>query len=56
MRYSVEPKDQIYVKGYVFLLFAKIMGSKHEKKLLNTTKKVDNQFLKEGNRKKGSNR
>lgn len=56
MRYSVEPKDQIYVKGYAFLLFAKIMGSKHEKKLLNTTKKVDNQFLKEGNRKKGSNR
>ena len=23
MRYSIEPKDRIYVKGYVFLTFAK---------------------------------
>ena len=26
MRYWIEPKDRIYVKGYVFLSFAKNMG------------------------------
>ena len=26
MRYSIEPKDRIYVKGYGFLSFAKNMG------------------------------
>ena len=26
MRYSVKPRDEIFVKGYGFLLFAKIMG------------------------------
>ena len=25
-RYSVQPRDQIFVKGYGFLLFAKNMG------------------------------
>ena len=26
MRYSIEPSDRIYVKGYWFLSFAKMMG------------------------------
>ena len=26
MRYSIEPRDRIYVKGYGFLAFAKNMG------------------------------
>ena len=26
MRYSVQPRDQIFVKGYGFLSFAKSMG------------------------------
>ena len=26
MRYSTEPRDRIYVKGYGFLSFAKSMG------------------------------
>ena len=26
MRYSIKPKDRIYVKGYGFLSFAKNMG------------------------------
>ena len=26
MRYSIEPRDRIYVKGYEFLSFAKSMG------------------------------
>ena len=43
MRYSVEPKDRIYVKGYGFLSFAKNMGknlnNKYSQKLLDTAKK-----------------
>ena len=43
MRYSVEPKDRIYVKGYGFLSFAKNMGktlsSKYGQKLLDRAKK-----------------
>ena len=27
MRYSIEPKERIYVKGYGFLSFAKNMGT-----------------------------
>ena len=26
MRYSIEPRDRIYIKGYGFLSFAKNMG------------------------------
>ena len=26
MKYSIEPRDRIYVKGYGFLYFAKNMG------------------------------
>ena len=43
MRYSIEPKDRIYVKGYGFLSFAKNMGtklsSKYGQKLLGSAKK-----------------
>ena len=43
MRYSVEPKDRIYVKGYGFLSFAKKIGknlnNKYSKKLLDSAKK-----------------
>ena len=43
MRYSIEPRDAIYVKGYGFLSFAKNMGkslsNKYGQKLLNSTKK-----------------
>ena len=44
MRYSFEPRDiSIYVKGYGFLSFAKIMGkslsNKYGQKLLDNTKK-----------------
>ena len=38
MRYSIEPRDRIYVKGYGFLSFAKNMGkslsNKYGQKLL----------------------
>ena len=42
MRYSIEPRDRIYVKGYGFLSFAKNMGknlgSKYGQKVLDSTK------------------
>ena len=43
MRYSIEPRDRIYVKGYGFLSFVKIKGkslsNKYGQKLLNSAKK-----------------
>ena len=43
MRYSIEPRDRICVKGYGFLSFAKKMGislsNKYGKKLLDSAKK-----------------
>ena len=43
MRYSIEPRDRIYVKGYGFLSFAKSIGKSlrniYGKKLLNSAKK-----------------
>ena len=43
MHYSIEPKDQIYVKGYGFLSFVKNIGknlsNKYSQKLLDIAKK-----------------
>ena len=43
MRYSIEPWDRIYVKGYGFLSFAKNIGkslsTKYGQKLLDSAKK-----------------
>ena len=39
MRYSLEPRDRIYVKGYGFMSFARSMSNKYEKKLVDTAKK-----------------
>ena len=43
MRYSIEPRDRIYVKGYGFLSFAKNMGkslsNKYGQKPLDSAKK-----------------
>ena len=36
MRYSTEPKFRKYVKGYCFLSFAKQIGNKYGKKLMDT--------------------
>ena len=42
MRYSIEPRDRIYVKGYGFLSLAKntskSLSNKYGKKLLDSTK------------------
>ena len=39
MRYSLEPRDIIYVKGYGFMSFARSMNNKYGKKLVDTAKK-----------------
>ena len=43
MRYSIEPRDRIYVKSYGFLSFAKNMGkclsNKYGQKLLDSAEK-----------------
>ena len=50
MRYSVEPRDRIYVKEYGFLSFAKNMGThlsnKYSQKLLDTAKKSTTDAIK----------
>ena len=62
---SVQPKDQIFVKGYGFLSFAKNiskdLSSKYSQKLLNYTKKfcyrcTKNCFKKNGLKNSGSKR
>ena len=39
MRYSIKPRDGVYVKGYGFMSFARSMSNKYEKKLVDTDKK-----------------
>ena len=39
MRYSLEPRDRIYVKGYGFMSFARSMSYKYGKKLADTAEK-----------------
>ena len=50
MRYSTEPRDRIYVKGYGFLFLTKNMGkslsSKYGQKLLDTAKKSTTDAIK----------
>ena len=50
LRYSTEPRERIYVKGYGFLPFAKNMGkslsNKYFQKLLNSAKKSTTDAIK----------
>ena len=43
MRYSIEPRDRIYVKGYGFMSFTKNidknLSNKYSQKIIDTTKK-----------------
>ena len=39
MRYLIEPRDRVYVKGYGFVSFARSMSNKYGKKLVDTAKK-----------------
>ena len=44
MRYSIEPRDRIYVKGYEFLSFSKnmckILSNKYGQKFLDMAKNL----------------
>ena len=44
MRYSIEPRERRYIKGYVFLSFAKNFSNKYGKKLMNTAIKAGSNF------------
>ena len=46
MRYSIEPRDRIYVKGYGFLSFAKRLSNEYGQKLLNSAKKSTTDAIK----------
>ena len=50
MRYSIEPRDRIYVKGSGFLSFAKNMGknlsNKYSQKVLDTAEKSTTDAIK----------
>ena len=50
MRYSIKPKDRIYVKGYGFLSFAKRiskhLSNKYNQKLLDSAKKSRTDVIK----------
>ena len=50
MRHSIEPRDRIYVKGYVFLSFAKNKGkslsNKYGQKLLDSAKNCTTDAIK----------
>ena len=50
MRYSIEPKDRVYVKGYGFLSFVKNMGkslsNKYGQKFLDSAKKSTTDAIK----------
>ena len=44
MRYSIEPRERRYIKGYGFLSFAKNFSNKYGKKLINTALKTGTNF------------
>ena len=39
MRYSIEPRDRVYVKGYGFMSFARSMSNKYGKKVVDAAKR-----------------
>ena len=44
MRYSIEPRERRYVKGYGFMSFARNFGNKYGKKLMNTSKNFNSKY------------
>ena len=44
MRYSIEPRERRYVKGYGFMSFERNFGNKYGKKLMNTAIKTSTNF------------
>ena len=58
MRYSIEPRDRIYLEGYGFLSFDKNMGkslsNKYGQKLLDIAKEIYNRRNKNSFKKSNS--
>ena len=46
MRYSIEPRKRIYVKGYVFMSFARNFSDKYSKSLIDKGIDVSKTFAK----------
>ena len=46
MRYSIEPRERRYVKGYGFLSFARDLNNKYGQKLADSAKKSATDALK----------
>ena len=46
MRYWIEPKDRIYVKGYGFMSFTKNIGNKYSQKSFDTARKSTTEPIK----------
>ena len=46
MRYSIEPRERRYVKGYGFLSFARSLNNKYDQKLVDSAKKSATDALK----------
>ena len=46
MRYSIDPKDRIYLKGHGFLSFAKNLNNKYGQKRPDTAKESTTDALK----------
>ena len=44
MRYSIEPRERRYVKGYGFMSFQRNFGNKYSEKLMNTAIKTGTNF------------
>ena len=40
MRYSIEPRDRVYVKGYGFMSFTRGMSNKYRKKTCSYSSKI----------------
>ena len=51
MRYSIEPRERRYVKGYGFMSFARTFNDKYSKSLMNANKTfaktADKEIIKE---------
>ena len=46
MRYTTEPRNRVYVKGYGFISFAGSMSNKYGKKLIDAAKKCATDAIK----------
>ena len=46
MRYTIEPRDGVYVKGYGFLSLAKTLNNKYSQNFVDTAKKSTEDALK----------